>query len=78
MADEEAHELLRRDGGDLPAQPFERQTMNPGEQPAVAPFQLFRAGETAAQDDPLHFQGRQGARPRPTGAGPSACAAPRP
>src|SRR5439155_17392356 len=33
MADQEAHELLRRDGGNLPAQPLERQTVDPGEQP---------------------------------------------
>ncbi len=61
VADEEAHELLRRDGGNLPAQPFEGQTVDPGEQPAVTPLQLFRAREAAAQDHPLHFEGGQGA-----------------
>jgi hypothetical protein len=38
MADQELDELLRRDGRDLPAQAFQRQTMNPRKQPAVAPL----------------------------------------
>jgi hypothetical protein len=58
--EEEAHEVRRAHRLDLGAQAVERVAVDAGEEPAVAPFDLRRAGrEAAAQDPALPFERKQ-------------------
>ena len=60
ITDQEAHELFGRHRGDLSAQAFQRQSMDAGQQPAVAPFEVVHPGEAATQHHALRFQRDQG------------------
>src|SRR5262245_42066919 len=59
MSKQETNVLLGRHRGDLPAKAFERVTMNPRKQPAIAPFQLGCSTELAAENGPLILQSDQ-------------------
>src|SRR5207253_348253 len=58
-----AHELFGRYRRELAPKTFQRKSVNPGKQTAIAPFQPYfvRGGgaagsEAAAKDKPLHFE----------------------
>ena len=64
--EQKALEIGRRDRLDFGAQPVERVAMDARQQPAVAPFDIGRAAEAAAQHDTFGLEGEE----RRVGVGP--------
>src|SRR3989442_8264102 len=60
--EEKALKIGRAEGLDFRAQAIERVSVNAREQTTVAPFELARAAEAAAQHDALGFERDEGCR----------------